>query len=324
MTRGLLIATMMLAPVEGWARDPLQICALAVSVPGAPTLSVSFDRAEVLESAGTVSDAGRVTTNTALTSDLAVSLTASPAEPLVPESPVTLLAGSTSVEFDIILSDDAVEEEDSVVTVTATATAHSAGSDSILVRDDDGTLPIVSFETASQTVSETAGEIAVRITMTTPSETDIIVPFTLSGTAVDGFVDYAISQNQITIPGDGSSTTGQVRVVLIDDGAEEGDEEILFTMGTDAEITGATRTDPILHRVTIADGDIAQPDGKPDAEEPDTGDPNRFVPQNTILESSGCTCGGEPAPPATAVLAVWLSRRRRSQTITGLARTDGR
>ena len=112
----------------------------------------------------------------------------------------TITAGQSSVTFDITVTDDAIEDGDETVTVDASAPAHTPGSETITIRDDDGPLPIVRWSSAAQTVSETDGTATVTVTMTATAATDIVVPFTLSGSATGGGVDYQVGATDITIP----------------------------------------------------------------------------------------------------------------------------
>ncbi len=63
-----------------------------------------------------------------------------------------------------------------------------------------------------------------------PAEEDIIVEYTLGGTAVEG-EDYIVETESIVIPAGG--TTADLELTTIDDGIVEGDETIIVTVSTD-------------------------------------------------------------------------------------------
>ena len=66
------------------------------------------------------------------------------------------------------------------------------------------------------------------------SATDVIVPFTVTGTATDP-ADYTITASPITIPA--GSLNGNITITIAGDTIDENDETVIVTMGTP---TGAT------------------------------------------------------------------------------------
>jgi len=268
----------------------------------------------VLEGDGTVADIGTVTAEVAPASALTVTLTSDLGD-LSPESPVIIAATQTSVTFDVTVTDDSTEESDATATVTASATAHNAGSADVTIRDDDGPLPIVSWSSAAQTVSEAAGTATVSVTMSATAATDIIVPFTMSGTATGGGVDYQVGATDITIPtGD---TTADLVFVLFDDSGAEGDETVIFTL---ASPTGATTATPLVHLVTLTDDETAA-DGAPSDGGPTgdsfTGDGATIAGDtsngrgNIVFRSSGCACDQTGTPSGAMLLLLLFAWRRR-------------
>ena len=112
-----------------------------------------------------------------------------------------------------------------------------------------GALTDVNFKTTYQTVEETQGTIAVVVELNSPSTDTVSVPFSVTGTAVQGAgADYQISASPVTInPGD---TTATIYVVLNNDGLAEGDESLVI--GLDTPIN-ATRGPQYIHTIKIVD-----------------------------------------------------------------------
>ncbi len=86
---------------------------------------------------------------------------------------------------------------------------------------------IADFETAEHFVQEIDGTVQVKVTLDQPTDSDLMVPFTVSGTASDG-ADYTLTTNAFTIPAGTNSAV--VTVTLIDDGAAEMNETIVLTL----------------------------------------------------------------------------------------------
>ena len=77
------------------------------------------------------------------------------------------------------------------------------------------------------------------------------IPFTVIGTATSGD-DYTITASPITIPA--GQLTGTAVITLLDDAADEPDEDVVVTMGTPTNALAGTTT---VHTATITDNDPA-------------------------------------------------------------------
>jgi hypothetical protein len=111
-------------------------------------------------------------------------------------------------------------------------------------------IPNVSFETASQSSADAvAGKLVVWVVLDGPYPADVVVPYSLSGTAkID--IDYTIDASPLTISAGGGQS--KIEITLIDDGLDEDDETIVISMGT---VTNANKVSPSVHTITITDND---------------------------------------------------------------------
>ena len=91
----------------------------------------------VQEGSGVLLDAGTVSTNHTLDSDLIVDLSPSnPSEVTVP-STVTIPSGTTSVPFDITVFDDALLDGLKIVSINASAVGYQSDTSTIQIEDDE-------------------------------------------------------------------------------------------------------------------------------------------------------------------------------------------
>ena len=91
------------------------------------------------------------------------------------------------------------------------------------------------------------------ITLSNATDSDIVVPLSLGGSATEGS-DYSISSSPITIQAGLTSAT--VTINLIDDSTVEGTESIVVTLGAASNAQLGTN---ITHTVTVTDNDTETP-----------------------------------------------------------------
>ncbi|RFM31935.1 Calx-beta domain-containing protein, partial [Chitinophaga silvisoli] len=146
---------------------------------------------------------------------------------------VTIPAGANNTNIDVPVTDDKIIEGNETVILTINdATASSA---TMAISDDD-------VATISLTKSADAAEPATNGTFTLSlpagltSTTDILVPYTVSGTATTG-VDYTTLSGMATIPAGSNSAT--INVTVIDDKMIETNETVILTLadGSSATLT---------------------------------------------------------------------------------------
>jgi hypothetical protein len=112
-----------------------------------------------------------------------------------------------------------------------------------------GGLSDVNFKTTSQSAEETKGTISVVIELNKASTDVITVPFSVTGTALEGAgEDYLMTASPVVInPGE---TTATIYITLNNDGVAESDETLII--GLDTPIN-ATKGPQDIHTVTIID-----------------------------------------------------------------------
>ncbi|EMI18920.1 extracellular nuclease [Rhodopirellula maiorica SM1] len=118
---------------------------------------------------------------------------------------------------------------------------------------DTPPLPTVSISTSNQTVDEDAGNITLTATLSAVSDTDVSIPFAVSGTAAIGG-DFTITPSPITIAA--GATSGNLSVAIIDDAEVELAETVVLELGTP---TGADLGSQSSNTITIVDDDEAIP-----------------------------------------------------------------
>ena len=105
----------------------------------------------------------------------------------------------------------------------------------------------VNFKTTLQNTVETMGTVTVEVVLNEVTTNDVSVPFSLTGTAVQGS-DYTITPSPVVIPAGSTSTT--ISVNLVDDGLTEGDESIILGLNTPSN---ATKGPQNIHTIIVTD-----------------------------------------------------------------------
>ena len=111
--------------------------------------------------------------------------------------------------------------------------------------------PVVSWTIASQNRNEDVGTMTVtaELSGSPPPTLDVIIPFSVSGTANDPN-DYTITPSPIVIPF--GSTTATITITVADDTIDEIVETVIVTMG---DPNNATKGTTDIHTATITDND---------------------------------------------------------------------
>ncbi len=202
-----------------------------------------------------------VTLSAAADTDVAVDVSAADGTALVGDDymPVTetltILAGDTSVTFDVMIVGDDVEEsteEFSVSLSNPVGAEIGDGTATVIIADDDApvvTLPTLSIADASTSETDADGPVTLTVTMSEAAEADVTVDIaTADGTAVD-VEDYVAGADTLTIAAGSTSVTFDV--VIVGDDVEEATEEFSVSLSNPA---GATIADGDA-TVTIEDDD---------------------------------------------------------------------
>jgi hypothetical protein len=114
------------------------------------------------------------------------------------------------------------------------------------------TKPTVNFITRAQECTEDTGPITITVQLSAAPGRDVSVPFTLSGSAMNG-EDYSVSPSPATITA--GTTTAYITINVIDDTVDEPDETIIVTMGTP---TNASMGNNDRHTATIQTSDTRE------------------------------------------------------------------
>lgn len=158
---------------------------------------------------------------------------------------VLLSACSGSVTVDPPASGDVVGSGTVPFTVDASDAAESVGAATVTITDDDPPAAI-SFSRAAQSVAETERTISISVQLSAPSRRKVTVPYTVSGTATGGGVDFETPSGFLEIPA--GVTTGRIVLNLAADSLAEPEETVALVLGTP---TNATLAAPTTHTVTI-------------------------------------------------------------------------
>lgn len=114
--------------------------------------------------------------------------------------------------------------------------------------------PVVTFLTTSQSVSESVGSVSATVNLNATLGSDVVIPYTVTGTAANGGVDHNLANGSLTISSGG--TSGVISFNVTNDVLDEVSETVIITLGTPSSGNaglGATT----VHTVTIADDDNA-------------------------------------------------------------------
>lgn len=126
--------------------------------------------------------------------------------------------------------------------------AGCSGGDGGKVGNPPLPIPTASFAVSSSSVDEGSG-IEVQVTLSSPAPGIVVIPFTLTGTALRN-ADYTSAVSPLRIPY--GSSSGTIYIGATDDWGDESDETVIVTLG---EPTHATLGDIVTTTVFIRDTD---------------------------------------------------------------------
>jgi alpha-tubulin suppressor-like RCC1 family protein len=163
--------------------------------------------------------------------------------------------GSISTILNVTTINDSVFEtaETFTTSISSISNALPGTAAALGTINDNDTIPTVQFSATNQTFSEAGGTATITASLSNASYQNITVPFTLSGTAVEGALsDYTNTTSPVSVPAGALSTT--ISVVVMNDTINELDETIIATIGSP---TNATKGVTDIHTITITDNDPA-------------------------------------------------------------------
>ena len=145
---------------------------------------------------------------------------------------VTITAGQRSGlgTFSLAPIQDVLDEDDEKLTVHATASGLSVSDAEVAIVDDD-VVPVVSVGVVSVVEGDSGSvNLVFKVSIGSVSGRDVVVPYTVAGTATAG-EDYTAPEGaSVTIPA--GSTSVSVTFVVTGDRVDESDETIILTPGT--------------------------------------------------------------------------------------------
>lgn len=136
---------------------------------GGDALVVSVVPESFSEGAGVMAATGTVTRTGDISMELTVSLSASDESELAVQLTVIIPAGQGMATFDIMALDDADQDGDQSVTITASADGLFSGTTTVTVEDDEDPIPTISLEAAPVSISENGGTSFITLTVSAPS-----------------------------------------------------------------------------------------------------------------------------------------------------------
>jgi phosphopantetheinyl transferase (holo-ACP synthase) len=152
---------------------------------------------------------------------------------------LTFAPGQTSQSFEVVITDDALDEPDEILGLTLStpngATLGVPSTATLTITDNDAP-PIIAFSTAIYTVTEGNESAAITVTLSAPSGKMVTVNCTTDdpaqggregGTATPGSDYTAISTTLTFAPGQSSQS---FPVSITDDTLEEPDETVSLTL----------------------------------------------------------------------------------------------
>jgi len=165
----------------------------------------------------------------------------------------TITAGSTSTNIAVTIINDTLDENDETIIVTlATPTNATLGATTeftYTINDNDAT-PTISFDSASGSNAESTTTVSIPLSISTASGLEASVPYTVSGTATGGGVDYTLASGTATIIA--GSTTTNINLTIINDTLDENNESVIVTFGSPTNATAGANT---VYTYTITDDD---------------------------------------------------------------------
>lgn len=122
----------------------------------------------------------------------------------------------------------------------------------LTIGDDDSAPSVAFVNTTSTATEDTAGTRSIQVELSSPSASDVIIPYTITGTATQGTDFTNISNGVITIPSNSTGTTLQLGSIV--DTLDENNETVILELGTPSNANLGTN---IIHTYTITDDDTA-------------------------------------------------------------------
>ena len=187
---------------------------------------------------------------------------------------ITIPAGETAGTLTITALEDTSDDDDETIVISpisvVNAFSDQTNTHTITIIDDDA-LPVITFEWGEDTIEEnSAKDVALVAKLSNTSNKEIVINFSVSGTATQT-TEYTLSSTGITIPAGVSSRDLKVSTKGLDDDEIEIKETIVFTVNSG--LTNATtasdlttlnllsKDPPIITSIIVDDTNIEENGG---------------------------------------------------------------
>lgn len=153
---------------------------------------------------------------------------------VVPMTTIQFEKGDNKSSFDIEINSDGIYEGEENFLITLTdaegAEIHSSKNKTEVVLRDGDSLPVVEFNSITSSISEGTTDYKIALSLSSLSEKEISIPYTLSGIAIENS-DYVLLDDQRMVTFPEKESVAYVSLNIIGDSTPEGGESLIFTLG---------------------------------------------------------------------------------------------
>ncbi len=219
-----------------------------------PSVTLSINTASPLaEAAGTANLTATLSevSGRPVTVNLAYTGTATAGTDYSKSDAIIISAGDTFAQATLTAIEDALDEVDETIVVDISTVSNGVEitTEQVTASITDDDIPLVTFTTAGQSVSEGEGTVTLSVSSDQAPASDISVAFTVTGTATAG-ADHDLVNGEIIIPT--GQTTGTTSFNVQNDNVVEANETVIVTLNNPVN---ATLGEATVHTVTITDND---------------------------------------------------------------------
>lgn len=145
---------------------------------------------------------------------------------------ITIPAGALTADIDVTVYGDNLDENDEnfIISLSSPSNANMGNSSQVItIKDSDLDSTSLSFETDSAQVAEGSGLYRIKIVLSSPSEKEIKIPFTISGLASEGQDFISRTTSPITVAVN-SKEDVIIELDFTDDNIPEGGESVILQL----------------------------------------------------------------------------------------------
>ena len=141
---------------------------------------------------------------------------------------LTIAAGDTTSSGTVTLdpADDAVDNADRTVTVTAVASGGRGVADPVAVEltvADDEAAPVVTLVLGAASVAESGSAVLVTATLSRASDVDVVLAVAAAGSG------FTLSGSALTVAAGQTASTGEVSITPVNDNVDNADRDVTVT-----------------------------------------------------------------------------------------------